>query len=291
MRRLGSRKHIHSFSRENAPSYSVVIGERVVVETADAFSGKVRSEKVLFEDLDMADVNPATGPIEIDGISAGDVLAVAIERIKCGPRGVMMCSPELGNLSSEVRRSRTKVVKVGRDRAQLSKDLEIELRPHVGVIGVCPAMGSVPTFHPGDHGGNMDTSEVGAGSTVYLRTEVDGAMVSMGDVHAAMGDGEVCGTGVEVPAEVTVSFSKAEHMRIVRPMVETRTEWVSYAAARTLDEASKLATYDMVRFIADARGVSFEEAYMLASAVADLRISQVVDPLMAAKMIIKKRYL
>jgi amidase len=74
-------------------------------------------------------------------------------------------------------------------------------------------------------------------------------------------------------------------------MVETRTEWISYAAARTLDEASRLATSDMVRFISDARGVSFEEAYMLASAVADLRISQVVDPLMAAKMTLKKRYL
>jgi amidase len=207
MRRLGSRKHIHTFSREDAPSYTVGLGERVVVETADAFSGKVRGEKVLFEDLDMADVNPATGPIEVKGISAGDILAVTIERIKCGPRGVMMCSPELGNLSSEVRRSRTKMVRVGKDRAWLSKDLEIELRPHVGVIGVCPALGSIPTFHPGNHGGNMDTAEVGPGSILYLRAEVDGAMVSMGDVHAAMGDVEVCGTGIEVPAEFTVSFS------------------------------------------------------------------------------------
>lgn len=291
MRRLSSKKHTHSFSPRNAPSYEVDIGERVVVETADAFSGKVKSEKVLFEDLDMADVNPATGPIEVRGISAGDIVAVSIERIKCGSRGIMMCSPGLGNLASEVRRPWTRIVRVGRDRAWLSKDLAIELRPHVGVLGICPAKGSIPTFHPGDHGGNMDTAEVAAGSTVYLQAEVDGAMVAMGDVHAAMGDGEVCGTGVEVSAEVTVRFARAEHMRISRPMIETSTEWVSYAAAGTLDEASRLATSDMVRFISEARGVSFEEAYILASAAADLRISQVVDPLMAARMVISKRYL
>lgn len=291
MRRLGSRKHVHEFSRGNPPALSVDQGARIVVETADAFSGKVRSEKVLFEDLDMADVNPATGPIEVRGTTAGDTVAVHIERIKCGPRGVMMCSPEVGNLASDVRRSMTRIVKVGRDRAWLSRDLAVELRPHIGVLGVCPGSGSVPTFHPGDHGGNMDTPEVTSGSTVYLRAEVDGAMVAMGDVHAAMGDGEVCGTGIEVPAEITVRFSRSEDVMTTRPLIETATEWVTYAAAKTLDEASRLATADMVRLISDARGVSFEEAYILASAAADLRISQVVDPLMAARMTIKKRYL
>lgn len=291
MRRLSSRKHVHEFSAGNPKAYSVDMGERVIVETADAFSGKVRSKKVLFEDLDMADVNPATGLIGVDGIAAGDVVAVSIERIKCGPRGVMMCSPELGNLARDVRRSRTTIVKVGSDRAWVSDDLSVDLRPHVGVLGVCPKKGSVPTFHPGHHGGNMDTGDVAAGATVYLRAEVDGAMVAMGDVHAAMGDGEVCGTGIEVPAEVTVRFGKADDVRTVRPLIETRTEWVTYAAAATLDEASRLATADMVRLISDIRGTSFEEAYMIASAVADLKISQVVDPLMAARMSIKKRYL
>jgi amidase len=136
----------------------------------------------------------------------------------------------------------------------------------------------------------MDTVEACAGSTVYLPVFVRGAMLAMGDVHAAMGDGEVCGTGVEVPARVTATVSKAEGLDLKRPMIETRTSWLSYAAAETLDEAARLATGDLVRFISNMRGIDFEEAYMIASAAADLRISQVVDPLMAAKMVISKRY-
>jgi amidase len=84
--------------------------------------------------------------------------------------------------------------------------------------------------------------------------------------------------------------SKAEGLDLKRPMIETRTSWLSYAAAETLDEAAKLATGDLVRFISNRRGIDFEEAYMIASAAAHLRISQVVDPLMAAKMVISKRY-
>jgi amidase len=106
-----------------------------------------------------------------------------------------------------------------------------------------------------------------------------------------MGDGEVCGTGIEIPAEVVLSLSAAKELDISRPMIETSTEWISFAAAKTLDEAAKLATSDLVKFVANRLGVDFEEAYMLASAVANLRISQVVDPLMAARMAINKRYL
>jgi amidase len=290
-RRLSSKKAIYNFTRKNRPAYRVADGETVLVETGDCFSGLARSESDLFEDIAMGDVNPATGPISVEGMRAGDVLCVEVKRIKCGKRGVVMCSPELGILSSEVRRSRTRIVTIRGTRAVFSKDLEILLRPHIGVVGVSPRKGEFPTFHPGDHGGNLDTVEVRERSKLYLPTFVDGAMVALGDVHAAMGDGEVCGTGIEVPAEVTVRLSKAHEVSFARPMIETPTEWISYAAAKTLDQAAKLATQDMVRFISHSRGCDFEEAYMLASVAADLKISQVVDPLMAARMSISKMYL
>ena len=291
MRRLSSRKAIYTFSRENKAAYKVSDGERLVVETMDAFSNLVKSNKTLFEDLSMDDVNPATGPIEIDGLVAGETLCVSIEKIKCGGRGVVMCSPELGVLMSDVRRSRTKIVPVKKDKAQFSDDIEIQLNPHVGVIGVSPSAGEFPTFYPGDFGGNMDTVEAREGSKVYLPAFVDGGMVAMGDVHASMGDGEVCGTGVEVPAEITVVLSRNSELKLERPMIETSASWISFAAAKTLDSAAKIATSDMVRFIMNSRGTDFEEAYMLASVAANLRVSQVVDPLVAAKMEISKRYL
>jgi len=291
VRRLGSDKSIYTFSPRNKPAYTVRDDERVVVETMDCFSGLIRNSKKIFEQVSMDVVNPATGPIEIEGVRAGEAICVQIEKIRLGDSGVTVCSPELGNLSKSVRRSRTKVMSIKDGRAVFSDDIEVQLNPHVGVIGVSPAKGEYPTFHPGDHGGNLDTIEAREGSRVYLPAFVDGAMVAMGDVHAAMGDGEVCGTGLETSAELTVRLSKAEELDLRRPMIETSTEWLTYAAAKTLDEAARLATADMVEFIQNRRGMDFEEAYMLASLVANLRISQVVDPLMAARMSISKKYL
>lgn len=291
MRRLTASKTIRSFSSKNKAAYRVSDGERVVVETKDAFSNLVKSSKTLFEHMSMDDVNPATGPIEIGGLLAGETVCVSIEKIRCGRRGVMMCSPELGVLMSDVRRSRTKLIPIRKNKALFSDEVEIELDPHVGVIGVSPREGEFPTFYPGDFGGNMDTIEAREGSKVHLPSFVDGGMVAMGDVHASMGDGEVCGTGIEVPAEVTVTLSRNSELRLERPMIETPTSWLTFAAAKTLDGAAKTATSDMVRFIMNSRGTDFEEAYMLASVVANLRVSQIVDPLMAAKMEMPKRYL
>jgi amidase len=291
LRRLSSRKAIYEFAADNEPAYNVAQRESVIVETQDCFSGMVKTPKKLFEDVAMGEVNPATGPISVDGVVAGDTLCVSIDKIKCGSFGIMMCSPNVGFLSNDVRKSRTKILKIHGDKATFSPGIEIDLRPHIGVLGVSPSKGKYPTFHPGDYGGNMDTVEVTMGSKVYLPTFVDGAMIAMGDLHAAMGDGEISGTGVEVSGEVTVRFSRSEDIQTARPLIETRTQWIAYAAAKTLEEASRRASSDLVRFISNRSGMDFEDAYMLASAVADLKISQVVDPLMAARMSISKRYL
>ncbi len=291
MRKLGSDKVVYIFSPRNKAAYSVEDGERVVVKTKDCFGGKARSSKDLFEDIAMGSVNPATGPIEVVGIRKGQTLGISIEKIRCGGSGVMMCSPNLGILGSDVRRSRTRIVPIKGSIAQFSKDIRIPLRPHIGVIGVSPANKEYPVFWPGDFGGNLDTVEACEGSTVYLPVFHDGAMVSVGDVHAAMGDGEVCGTAIEVPAELTLRFFVNRDLGVKRPMIETPTAWISFAAAKTLDAAAKIATSDLVRFVANRLGTDFEEAYMLASAAADLKISQVADPLMGVRMSISKKYL
>ncbi len=291
MRVLSSQRVTYFFSADSKAAYRVADGERVKVQTRDCFSGKVKTPGNLFEDVSMGDVNPATGPIAVEGLSAGQTLCVAIERIRCGRKGVIMCSPNLGVLSEDVRRPRTRILRIEDGKAGFSDDLSIDLNPHVGVIGVSPAEGRFPTFHPGDHGGNMDTVDACEGSKVYLPAFVDGGMLAMGDVHAAMGDGEVCGTGLETSAEVTVRLSKSEDLILKRPMIETPKAWLTFAAAKTLDMAARLATEDMVKFIQSKHGTDFEEAYMLASLIGNLRISQVVDPLMAVRMSISKRYL
>ncbi len=291
MKKLSSRKVIYQFSAKNPPAYVVKNGERVLVQTKDAFGSKLKSDKSVFEDIELDTVNPATGPIMVDGLHAGDVICVSIERIVCGSKGVIVVSPDLGNLSDMVRRTKVRIVEVKGKKIRIDGDLWIDANPHVGVVGVSPATGEYPTYFPGDFGGNLDTRELGSGAKVYLPTFVDGGMVALGDVHAAMGDGEVCGCGVEVSAELTIRLSRCEWLQLSRPMIETPTHWITYAAAETLDKASKIATEDMVRFIMNSKGMNFEDAYMIASAAANLGISQVVDPLVAAKMAIPKRYL
>ncbi|UCE91913.1 MAG: acetamidase/formamidase family protein [Methanobacteriota archaeon] len=288
MNRLSKERAIYEFAAENEPAYHVDEGERVLIETQDAFSGQLTSSDQLFDDVDMSAVNPATGPICVRGLSKGDTLCADLEDIRCGAWGVIACSSKLGNLAELVKRSRTKVVEIRDDRAHWSDSIALPIDPHVGVIGVSPPSGRIPTFHPGDFGGNMDTKEARKGAKVYLPTFVDGAMVSLGDVHAVMGDGEVSGTGIEVSAEIEATFSGAEDVDVKRPLIETPTDWICYAAADTLDDAARLATLDAISLIMRASGVDFEEAYLLASATCDLAISQVVDPLVAAKMIVPK---
>jgi amidase len=291
MDRLSKDKAVFEFASSNEPAYFVEQGERVLIETQDAFCGQLLSPGQLFDDVDMAAVNPATGPICVRGVSQGDTLCVAIDAIRCGPVGAIVCSPKFGNLAELVKKSRTKVVQIRDGVVHWSDRIEIPVDPHVGVIGVSPPSGSVPTYHPGDFGGNMDTREAREGARVYLPAFVDGAMVSLGDVHAVMGDGEVSGSGVEVSAEIEATFTRAEEVSVKRPLIETSTHWICYAAAETLDDAARLATLDAASLIMRASGTDFEEAYLLASATCDLAISQVVDPLVAAKMLVPKAYL
>lgn len=288
MRRLSSEQAITAFSTDNEPAYFVKEGEQVLIETRDAFGGQLTSSETLFDDVDMSTVNPATGPICVSGVSKGDTLCVNLLDIRCGDVGVIVCSPKFGNLAALVERSRTKVVKISDGLVHWSEAIAVPIDPHVGVIGVSPPSGRIPTFHPGDFGGNMDTREVRKGSRVYLPCFIDGAQVSLGDVHAIMGDGEVSGAGVEVSAEIEATFSKSKEVSVKRPLIETHTHWICYAAAETLDDAARLATLDATSLIMRMSGVDFEDAYLLASATCDLAISQVVDPLVAAKMAVPK---
>jgi len=113
----------------------------------------------------------------------------------------------------------------------------------------------------------------------------------MGDAKAVMGDGEVCGTGVGVPINVFARFEVLKGKRLSRPVIESDTEWEFIASAETVEQACNIANEDMISAICRVRGCSWEEAYMLSSLVGNLRISQVVDPLMTVRMAIEKKYL
>ena len=162
------------------------------------------------------------------------------------------------------------------------------LRPMIGVIGVAPAGAPVSTATPGAHGGNLDTRLIGAGTVVYLPVAHEGALFAAGDLHAAMGDGEICGTGVEVSGSIAVRLDVRSDLQIEEPVLETRDLVVTIASAKTLDAAAEAATRHMAALLTQRLGITLEVATMLMSAGGDVQVSQIVDPLRTARFALPK---
>ena len=155
----------------------------------------------------------------------------------------------------------------------------VPVKPFWGVMGVAPpvSMGRVPSGPPNVFGGNLDNRDLGTGSTLFLPVHVSGALLSFGDGHAAQGHGEVCLSAVEtsLKGEVQVVLHKGRRLRW--PRGETATHYITMGLASDLDEAAKIATREMLDFLVENKGLSREDAYMLASAAMDLIVTQVVD--------------
>jgi amidase len=278
------------FSLDGAaePALRVPAGTFVRLEMADCFDDQVQVPDDALAALDWDRVNPATGPVFIQGAGPGNVLSVLIESIDIGGQGVMAVAPDFGVLGEEFPEIVHRIVPIEGGVARIADGVAVPLRPMIGVIGVAPAGPPVPTASPGAHGGNLDTSLIGAGTVLYLPVAHEGALFAAGDLHAAMGDGEICGTGVEVCGAVTVRLDVRRDLHIAEPVLETPDAYVTIGSADTLDEAAAAATRHMARLLTDRLGVSLEVATMLMSAGGDLQVSQVVDPLRTARFALPK---
>jgi len=281
---------VFSLSREAAPVVRVRPGETVVLDTADCFSGQVRSVDAAMDSVDWTHVNPASGPVYVEGAEPGDVLAVRIERVEVVSPGVMAVSDGFGVLSGRFEGMSFQMVDIDGEVAAVS-GAAVPVRPMIGVIGVAPAGDAVPCGSPGAHGGNMDTRLIGEGATVYLPVSAPGALLAAGDLHAAMGDGEICGTGVEVAGRVTLVLDVRRDLALVNPVVETADLVATIASAETLDGAAELATRDMADLLVGRLGLSAADATMLMSAAGQLQVSQVVDPLKTARFALSREIL
>lgn len=274
------------------PAVRIQPGETIVVETEDCFGHQVVDAAYsLDEPLKYDYVNPATGPIFVEGARAGDVLKVHIEEINLDPAGgVASTCKGWGALGDRVKGSNVRILEIQGDTAVM-EELRIPLNPMIGVIGVAPASGSVPNSTPGPHGGNLDTIEITRGATVYLPVFVDGAYLALGDLHAAMGDGEVCGAGGEIRGSVRMRVDIAQGRTWDHPVVENDAAFYFLGSAPGYDEAIEIAVAAAVKFISEENHISWEDAYMLASLRCDLRFSQIVNPWKTVKMRVPKKLL
>jgi acetamidase/formamidase len=222
------------------------------------------------------------GPIAVRGAEPGDTLEIRIRsvdvRLPIAGQGFV---PNRGQLPEDFPYEKNHVVwiDVARKMILFAPGIEIPAKPFWGVMAVAPpaSMGRVPSGPPGVFGGNLDNPDLGAGSTLYLPVQVPGALLSIGDGHAVQGHGEVALSAIEtsLKGEIQVVLHKQQHLRW--PRAETATHYITMGLHTDLDEAAKIATREMLDWIVQTRGLSRDDAYLLASAAMDLYVTQVVD--------------
>lgn len=263
------------FGPNQRPVAEIEPGETVLFETLDAQAGRVKTHAdALSVFLPVGEANPVTGPVYVRGARRGDVLAVRIVAIQPASQGLGRVRPGRGVLGDEVRAPAANLVAIRDGRIQFNDRIQFLVRPMVGTIGTAPMGEAVHSYHPGPHGGNLDINAVAVGTTVYLPVAVPGALLAMGDVHASMGDGELTGGGIDIPAEVVVQVDLCHGLGWKRPVIETADAWCTCANAPALDGAIRLAAGDMSRLLAQQLDLSFEESFILIGAAGDARIGQ-----------------
>lgn len=291
--KISSENHVYSMSAHNKAAASCQPGDTVIFETQDCFSNQIQSEEVLFESTDWDTINPATGPLKIEGAEIGDTLKVDIKKIELNNQGVMVTTPEESYLEGFITESKTKILPIKNNKVIFNDKINFDLKPMIGVIGTSPGEDekAVSCGTPASHGGNMDTKVIMAGTTLYLPVKVPGAMLAMGDLHAAMGDGEVGVTGVEVAGEVTVKVDLIKNKKLSDPLLETESAFYTIASGTDIDAAVKKASNNMFRFLKERLDLHNNEISMLMSIICDLQICQVVDPQKTARMRVDKEVL
>jgi acetamidase/formamidase len=239
--------------------------------------------------VSFAHVNAITGPIVIAGAQPGDVLQVEILDLKPGAWGWTGVFPGFGLLTDEFPDYACKIWDLSRgDRAEFAPGISVPFAPFCGVIGVAwDEEGSFSVIPPRAFGGNMDIKHLTAGTTLYLPVALPGAIFSIGDGHAAMGDGEVCGTAIECPMQVALRFAIRRDFSISSPQyatagpldraTNTRGTYATTGIGPDLMTATKEATRAMIDYLCRTRGLTPVDAYMLSSIAVDLRINEVVD--------------
>ena len=289
MVQIDNKQVIYAMSRDNQPVATVKSGTDVVFNTCDCFSDQIMAKETEFTQLDWQRINPATGPVFIEGAEPGDVLKVKIKRITLTRNwAVMVTAPGLGVIGDELTTPQVSIIPIIDDHAQLPGGVSVKIHPMIGVIGVAPDGEAISCGTPDSHGGNMDCKEIVAGSTLWLPVNVPGALFALGDLHAAMGDGEVSVCGLEITGEVTVELSIMKGRRLPLPMLENDDTLFTLASALMLDDAANMATRNMAHFIADNSVLTLEEAINVLSIAGDLQVCQIVDPLKTCRFALPK---
>jgi acetamidase/formamidase len=296
----GGMSHRHTIHQSHIgwdnslePAARIAPGETLQFDVLDAAGGQLSPASTV-EDvgrMDFGRINPVCGPIFIDGARPGDVLKVTLLGFEPSGWGWTANIPGFGLLAEEFKTPALHLWKY--DPGTLAPGLfgrwaKVPLKPFTGTIGVAPAeSGKHSIIPPRRVGGNMDVRDISQGTELYLPVEVAGALFSVGDTHAAQGDGEVCGTAIESPMRVTLKFELIGQMPLAFPRFRTPGPVTRHLDAKGYDvatgigpdlmEAARAAVRSMIDLLTRRHGMSAMDAYLLCSVCGDLRISEIVD--------------
>jgi acetamidase/formamidase len=275
------------WNRDLSPQLTVGSGATIHFECLDSSGGQLGPESTLedFLRIDRDKIHTLTGPVFVEDAHPGDVLR--IQSLKLAHRGWGWSSiiPGLGFLPEHFPDPFFFTWKLEESISRSLAPAVVPLRPFCGVVGV--ALGEEGEFRtrpPGVFGGNIDVRDLCAGSALYLPIQTTGALLSIGDAHAAQGDGEVCINGIECSIDVTVRVELLKNKKLTAPLVEsapsyceTPGEWIMVESDNEPLVAARRATLRMIEFLAEQWGLSPERAYLLCSVAMHLRLAQVVN--------------
>jgi len=328
-RHFVSKDQFHNeFCASVPPVLTVKPGELIEIETNDCFHGKItpdsKNPNKIIEAIPTNQRNPVTGPIYIEGAMPGDVLAVKLLDIRPNGVGVACCGTHSGQLCHWVSQSTStrffdlsengKVVTMRDDDDDNNNNnnndptmstmcrrigpITFPAKPMLGVIGVAPAGGEpIATMPAGKHGGNLDNQCNWIGSTIYLPINHPGALLSVGDMHASQGDGEICGTGVEIGGHVLLQCNVLKHadlyshesgatgttnnppVKVEYPVTETSTHWITHGImVENIPQSTVIACEEAAKLLVGQWGFTAEEAFIFLSVKGDLGMCQSCHP-------------
>lgn len=275
---IGRESVVWSFGPDMLPLVEVEPGAVVRFETNDCFTGQIRSETDLVTGIDMGRINSATGPVAVRGAEPGDSLVAEILEVNPIEWGVATLIPGFGQLDHRVESPVTRIFKVADGMIEMNERVRFPARPMVGVVGVATGGEELSNGLAGEHGGNLDNHLHGPGARIHLPVRQPGGMFAVGDMHASMGDGEVCFTGVEIAGEVVVRLGLVKGRQGRWPVTELPGSWVVHGTAPELDVAIALACDEAAKLLVDDWRMSIEDAFIFMSVACDVGIAQACRP-------------
>jgi amidase len=296
-------KYHYTMGPYSDPVLHVEPGDRIVVETRDAFEGAIKTEKDMpSQKCTMPFLNPQNGPIMIKGAQKGDAVAVYIESMLPrgeNPRGTCAMIPEFGGLTGTYYTATlndplpeiVRKINVDEQWVYWSERVTLPYKPHIGTLSCSPEIDSISSLTPDNHGGNMDLPDMGPGSITYLPVRTAGARLFIGDAHACQGDGEVCGVAVEYATVTTIRVDLIKGWNIEWPRLENDEVIMCIGSTRPLEDATRIAYRELVRWMEKDYGFDKWDAYMMLSQCGRVRLGNFVDPKYTVGAAISKKYL